>query len=157
MWWEFLASSMCVRYGSVACSNEQCNTSVTLIKCGEFLSTSSIICFPVRNILVFHEVSWFLSMWADCLLLAHQPPWARASSFTRFLDLTHNDASQSVGFLWTSDQLVAEISTWQHTTLTTDKHPYPRWDSNPQSQQTFAVDRAATGTGEQIVGLFKSV
>jgi len=25
--------------------------------------------------------------------------------------LTHNDAAQSVGFLWTSDQLVAETST----------------------------------------------
>jgi len=29
-----------------------------------------------------------------------------------------------------SDQLVAETTTWQHTTLTTDKHPWPRWDSN---------------------------
>ena len=50
-------------------------------------------------------------------------------------EITHNDASQSVGLLWTSDQLVAETSTSQHTTLATDKHPCPRWDSNPQSQQ----------------------
>ena len=35
----------------------------------------------------------------------------------------------------TSDQLVAETSTWQHTALTTDKYPCPRWDSNPRSQQ----------------------
>ena len=28
--------------------------------------------------------------------------------------ITHNDAPQSVGLLWTSDQLVAENSTWQH-------------------------------------------
>jgi len=48
---------------------------------------------------------------------------------------THNDASQSVGLLWTSDRLAAETSTWQHKTLTTDKHPYCRWDSNPQSLQ----------------------
>jgi hypothetical protein len=34
-----------------------------------------------------------------------------------------------------SDQLVAETSTWQHMTLTTDKYPCPRWDSNPRSQQ----------------------
>ena len=33
-----------------------------------------------------------------------------------------NDAPQSVGILWTSDQLVAETSTWQHKTLTTDIH-----------------------------------
>ena len=44
--------------------------------------------------------------------------------FLGFL-ITHNDASQSVGLLWTSDQFVAETSTWQHTTLTTDKHPCP--------------------------------
>jgi len=49
--------------------------------------------------------------------------------------ITHNNATQSVGLLWTSDQLVAETSTWQHTTLTTDKHPWTRWDSNPQSLQ----------------------
>ena len=41
----------------------------------------------------------------------------------RGLLITHNDALQSVGLLWTSDQTVAEISTWQHTTITTDKHP----------------------------------
>ena len=48
---------------------------------------------------------------------------------------SHNDAPQSVGLLWTSDQPVAETSTWQHTTLTTDKYSYPRWDLNPRSQQ----------------------
>jgi len=31
--------------------------------------------------------------------------------FLMFLDHTHNDAPQSVGLLWTSDQLVAETST----------------------------------------------
>jgi hypothetical protein len=46
--------------------------------------------------------------------------------------ITHNDAPQSVGPLWTSDQPVAETSTWPHTT---DKYPCPRWDSNPWSQQ----------------------
>jgi hypothetical protein len=40
-----------------------------------------------------------------------------------------------VGLLWTSDQLVAETSTWQHTTLATDNLPCHRRDSNPQSQQ----------------------
>jgi hypothetical protein len=48
--------------------------------------------------------------------------------------ITHNDATQSVGLIWTNDQLVAETSTEQHT-HTTDKHPCPRWDSNPRSQQ----------------------
>jgi hypothetical protein len=44
-----------------------------------------------------------------------------------FRDHTH-DAPQSVGFLWTSDQSVAETSTWQYITLTTDRHPCPRRD-----------------------------
>ena len=48
---------------------------------------------------------------------------------------SHSDNPHSVGLLWISDRPEAETSTWQHTTLTTDRHPYPRWDSNPQSQQ----------------------
>jgi hypothetical protein len=35
---------------------------------------------------------------------------------------SHPDTSHSVGLLWMSDQLEAETSTWQHTTLTTDIH-----------------------------------
>ena len=31
--------------------------------------------------------------------------------FLMFLDHTQNDAAQSVGLLWTSDQIVAETST----------------------------------------------
>ena len=56
---------------------------------------------------------------------------------TPILDVSRSQTTtqQSVGLLWTSDQLVAETSTWQHTTLTTDKYPCPRWDSNPRSQQ----------------------
>jgi hypothetical protein len=45
----------------------------------------------------------YLFIWSN------SPQWARSSSFKRFLD--HNDAPQSVGLPWTSDQLVAETST----------------------------------------------
>jgi hypothetical protein len=48
---------------------------------------------------------------------------------------SHSDTPPSVGLLWTSDQPDAESSTWQHTTLTRDRHPYLRRDSNPKSQQ----------------------
>jgi hypothetical protein len=44
--------------------------------------------------------------------------------------ITH-DEPQSVGLLWTSDQLVAETL----TSHATHKQPCPRWDSNPRSQQ----------------------
>ena len=46
----------------------------------------------------------------------------------------HSYTPHSVGLLWTSDQSDAETSTWQHTTFTTERHPRPRRDSNPQFQ-----------------------
>jgi hypothetical protein len=61
---------------------------------------------------------FFVNFWHDSSQLA------RTSSFTRFLDNTQWRA-KSVGLLCTSDQLVAETSTWRHTTLTTDRHPCP--------------------------------
>ena len=84
------------------------------------------------------------------------PTWNRAYLFTRFLDHTHNDAPQRVGLLWTSDQLVAEISTWQHTILTTDKHPCPPVGFEPtisagERPQTYALYRATTGAGKNII------
>jgi len=49
--------------------------------------------------------------------------------------ITLSDAhTHSVGFIWTSDRPVAKTSTWQHTIITRDRHPCPRWNSNPQSQ-----------------------
>jgi hypothetical protein len=58
------------------------------------------------------------------------------------VSLSYSDTSHSVTLLWTTDQPVAETSTWQHTTLTTDRHPWPRRDSHSQSQQ--ANDRRPT-------------
>jgi len=83
----------------------------------------------VGNRVYTSESTWHVCFWCE------SPQWARASSFTRFLDHTHNDAPQTIWLLWTNDQLVAETSTWQYTTLTTDTHPCPRWDWNLQSQQ----------------------
>ena len=65
--------------------------------------------------------------------------------------ITYSDTPQSIGLLWTSDQPVAETSTWQHTTLTTDRHPCPPVAFEPtisagERPQTYALDRAATGT-----------
>ena len=67
------------------------------------------------------------------------------------------DALQSEGILWTSDQLVAETSTSQHTTLTTDKHPCHPVGFEPailagERPQTHALDRRATGTGLGMKG-----
>jgi hypothetical protein len=56
-------------------------------------------------------------------LLIIEAPWS------------HSDTPHLVGVLWMSNQPDTETSTWQHTTLTTDGHPRPRRDSNPQSQK----------------------
>jgi hypothetical protein len=60
-------------------------------------------------------------IFSDCA--AQRGLWTPRS---RGFFITHNDAPQSVVLLWTSDQLVAETSTFQNTTHTTDKHPCPR-------------------------------
>lgn len=48
---------------------------------------------------------------------------------------THTHTTISVGFLWTSDRTVTDISTWQHTILTRDRRQCHRWDSKRQPQQ----------------------
>ena len=70
-------------------------------------------------------------------------------------DTRSHTTPQSVGLPWTSDRPDTETSTWQHTTLTRDKHPCPRRDSYPQSQQASgrrptSIDRPATGPVEVL-------
>jgi len=36
----------------------------------------------------------------------------------------NSDKPHSVRYLWTRDRPVAETSTWQHTTITRDRHVY---------------------------------
>jgi len=45
------------------------------------------------------------------------------------------DTPHTVGLFWTSDELDAETSVYQHTTLTRNKSPWPWRDSNPQFHQ----------------------
>ena len=76
----------------------------------------------------------------------YSPQRARVS-WSRFHDHTH---THSVGLLWTSYQPDSETSTWQHTTLTRDRHSCHRRDSKPQSQeasdpQIHVLKRAAPG------------
>jgi hypothetical protein len=59
---------------------------------------------------------------------------------------SHSDTPHSLGFLWTSDQPVAVKSTWQHTTLTRNEHPWPGVirTRNP-SKRAAAVPRLRSG------------
>jgi len=47
---------------------------------------------------------------------------------------SNSDTLHSVGLLWTNDKPDAETFTWKHSTLTRDRHPCSRRNSNPQSQ-----------------------
>jgi len=47
---------------------------------------------------------------------------------------SHSETPHSVGCLWMTDRPGPEPYTWQHTTLTRGRYPYPWRDSNPQSR-----------------------
>ena len=83
------------------------------------------------------------------LLRSITTDWVWFLIFTRFLDHTHNDAPQSVGLRWTSDQLVVKTSTDNtHThnrqTSMTPVGFEPKISAG-ERPQTYALDRAATG------------
>ena len=74
--------------------------------------------------------------------------------------ITHNDAPHSVGFLWSGDQLVADTSTWHNTHKgQTSMLPVGFEPTIPAGErpQTYALDRAATWTGYQLLILSESV
>jgi len=72
------------------------------------------------------ESVFFSLFWRD------SSQWARASSFTRFLDYTQRRTTVDMTPL---NELSARRRDLYRATLTTDRYPYLRWDSNPQSQQ----------------------
>ena len=98
-----------------------------------FLVDEVILCqvllsvFLILTLYIFHTTI-FLFVFGATAPRGPGPPHSRGFHFT-------HDTPQSVRLLWTIDRPVVETSVWQHTTLTTDKHPCHRWDSNPQSQQ----------------------
>jgi hypothetical protein len=113
-----------------------------------------------------HKINFWLAKWLSAstggvqfiklllllFSLALQPSVGYGLLVTRGFLITHSDAPRSVGFLWTSDQLVAETSTWQHAT---DKLPCLRWDWNPRLRQASgcrptSLDRSASGTGMKL-------
>jgi len=101
-----------------------------------------------------------------CLFVfgATAPSWPRHPHSLGFY-ITHNDTLQSVGLLWTSDQPVAETSTWQHNTQNrqTTMPPLgfePIISANDRPQ-THALDRTAPEIGiithlnlKYLIGLY---
>ena len=93
------------------------------------------------------------------LTMAQRPPVGQGFLIIE-ASRSHSGTPHSVGLLWTSDQLVAETSTWQHTTLTTDRHPCPPAGFEPTipaswRPQTHALDHAATGTGHEAITVLR--
>jgi hypothetical protein len=85
--------------------------------------------------LIFYSV-FFATISIPCLFFfVTQQPLLGLGLLIVEVSRSQSDIPHSVGLLWTSDRPVAETSTWQHTTLTRDRHPCLRRDSNPQSQQ----------------------
>ena len=63
---------------------------------------------------------------------------------------SQTDTPHSVGLLWTSDQPNTETSTiWLHTTLTRNRHPCHRRESNPQYQKSSSL-RPLTQTARPL-------
>ena len=86
------------------------------------------------------------------LLMAQQPREVQ-HLFNIMASRPHSDTPHTLGLLWASDQPEGQTSTWQHTTLTTDRHPRPPVGLEPtipaiERPQTHALDRAATGIGQ---------
>ena len=79
------------------------------------------------------------SHWTNNILHLHPSIFssmAQHSPHHRGFTFTLKDTPYSVGLPWTNDHPTAETSTWQHITLTSERHPCPQRDSNPQSKQS---------------------
>ena len=100
------------------------------------------------------SLSLFLSSLVWPLLPTHRMCRGLLLCFITLNDHTHTHTHTHifVGLVWMRDRPVAETSTWQYTTSTRDRHPFPRRDSNPpipagERPQTHALDRVASGIG----------
>jgi hypothetical protein len=67
----------------------------------------------------------------------NRPQWARTSSFTRFLD--HTQRRNTFGRTPLDEWLACRRDLYL-TYNTNDRHPCPRWDSNPHSTQRATAD-----------------
>jgi len=86
----------------------------------------------------------------------NSPQWARASSFTRFLDHIHWCTTVGRTLLDEWSARLRDLYLTTHTTLTTDKCPCPRWGFEPtisaaERPQIYALNCVATGTGFMLI------
>ena len=115
---------------------------------GEFFWMHTTVCSRQKKELWILD---FQVLYISCLFVfGATAPIGSGPPHSRRFCITHNDAPQSVGLLWTSDQLVAETSTGtthnihnRQTSMTTVG--FKPTISAGERPQTYAVERAATG------------
>jgi hypothetical protein len=97
---------------------------------------------------------WFAILWQHDLFsfFFDSPPVGHGLLIHEVSRITHNDAPQSVRFLWRSDKLIAETSTCTTRNTHNRQTPMHRLGFEPtfsagEQSQTHALERAATGTG----------
>ena len=76
---------------------------------------------------VRNDICLFVCFWRD------SPQWAMASPFMRFLD--HTQRRTTVGRTALDEWSARRRDLYLTTHTTHNRHPCPRWNSNPQSQQ----------------------
>jgi len=111
-----------------------CNCKQALIYriCCVSLRLLNVCVYVIRALLIqMKRRSW----WSSHLLLFSMGQYPLVDQGVLIIEfsLSNSDTPHSTGLLWTSDRLDVGSSIWQHTTLTTDRHPNVWRDSNPQS------------------------
>jgi hypothetical protein len=83
--------------------------------------------------------------------LRDSPQWARASSFTRFLD--HTQRRTTVGRTPLDESSARSRDLYLTTHNTHDRRLCPWWDSNPQCERprTYTLECMATRTGLRVL------
>jgi len=95
-----------------------------------FNEHTKIPAYPNKYLKVLNFLSFFLILTSLCLLIVR----VRANAVlghTQWHTHTHTHTHTNGRDV---DRPTAVTSTWQHATLTRDRHPWPRRDLNPQSQ-----------------------
>ena len=131
--------------------NDNCSTSVSYNLCIQvnnfhfpFYQSSAqkmrrcTVCEPATNLqtcISKHPVCLVTQKLFFCgapAQLGAKPPYCWGFKITHNYTHTHTH-THPVRLLRTSDQHLAQTSTWQHTTITEDEHPRTQRDSNLQS------------------------
>ena len=93
----------------------------------EFRPTDGLACSSETSVTTYQTKHCHIFFWRN------SPQWARASSFTRFLD--HTQRRTTVGRIPLDGWSARRRDLYLTTHNTYDRPPCHRWDSNPQSQQ----------------------